>query len=194
LKKRLTTKERKGLTASHAKEADLYLKSNPSSLPIPPKDAIPLYELFLLGYSPEDISKRYPQYPLGLIVYTATQNNWIQDRDQMAATVYDRIKTRLVRSTVEQVEFLTDMIAVCSIETQEQFRRYLQDPKNNPLPDMRIESIKDYRAVMEMMSELATTVQTLASNPDDKGKKRVKSQTESQLLAELVEDPDDVEN
>lgn len=201
-KKTLTPKEKYGLSNDHVAEAERYLKKNKTTGILSKHDAMPMYELYILGYSFEDISRRYPSVPLGKILLTAALNQWPRDREAVAASLYDRIRTRIIKSTVEQVEFLTDIVSVSNVETSEEIRKYLSDPVNNPPPSFRIKTIKDYQQVIDMLAQVAESVRGM-SNPsnvsndnksltDNKikkiGKKQSTSSEEAVILAELVGD------
>jgi hypothetical protein len=201
-KKTLTPKEKYGLSNDHVAEAERYLKKNKTTGILNKHDAMPMYELYILGYSFEDISRRYPSIPLGKILLTAALNQWPRDRETVAASLYDRIRTRIIKSTVEQVEFLTDIISVSNVETSEEIKKYLLDPVNNPPPSFRIKTIKDYQQVIDMLAQVAESVKGM-SNPsnvsqdnksltDNKIKKINKKQSasseEAVILAELVGD------
>lgn len=201
-KKNLTPREKYGLSNDQVIEAEKYLKKHKTAGILSKHDAMPMYELYILGYTFEDISKRYPSIPYGKILLTAALSGWSKDREVVAASLYDRIKTRIVRSTVEQVEFLTDMISVSNVETSEEVRKYLNDPVGNPPPSFRIKTIKDYQQVIDMLAQVAESVRGMA-NPsnvsnDNKqipqneikkiSKKSKSSSEEAVILAELVGD------
>lgn len=202
LKKRLNAEERYGLSFDQVREAEKYLRQHKTAGAMGKQEAMPVYELFLLGYSLEDLSRKFPQYSLGKITLTAALNGWVKDREKLANSIYDRIRARIVKSTVEQVEFLTDMVSVSTTENMEEMRKYLQDPSKAPPPQMRIKSLKEYQQVIEMLAKVADSVRVLAAPAEtDQPKLLSKSKTkalpkpdpadESVLLAQLVQDPED---
>ncbi len=204
LKKRLNAEERYGLNFDQIREAEKYLKQHKTAGAMGKQEAMPLYELFLLGYSLEDLGRRFPQYSLGKIALTAALNGWVKDREKLANSVYDRIRARIVRSTVEQVEFLTDMVSISTTENMEEMRKYLHDPSKSPPPSMRIKSLKEYQQVIEMLAKVADSVRALATpmQADEQQKLPARSSKlktlpkpqeteESLLLAQLVQDPED---
>lgn len=194
--KKLKAEERYGLTNDQILAAQRFLKRGDGTGPIPQQESVPLYEMFMLDYSLEDIAAKFPQFNYDRVVYTAAVGNWIKDRERLASTIHDRIKARVVRSTVEQVEFLTDMIAVSSKETAEEVRKYLQNPNTNPPPQMRIKSFKDYQQVVEMLLKVTETVRAMSSPQEEpkristKKTKSLKSVTDpdSIILAELAKE------
>ena len=160
------------------------------------QEASPIYELFLLGYSVEELLQRFPQYSKGRLLYTAAAGGWFKDREKLANSIYDRIRTRIVRSTVEQVEFLTDMISVSSVENADEIRKFLRDPKNNPLPSMRIKNFKEYQQVIDTLAKVTDSVRSFANQNTNQEAKSVKVKTtkrslpqseESMLLEQLVQ-------
>ena len=202
LKKRLNAEERYGLNFDQVREAEKYLRQHKTAGAMGKQEAMPIYELFLLGYSLEDLSRKFPQYSLGKITLTAALNGWVKDREKLANSIYDRIRARIVKSTVEQVEFLTDMVSVSTTENMEEMRKYLQDPSKAPPPQMRIKSLKEYQQVIEMLAKVADSVRALsipaeADQPKLLSKNKPKAlpkpeqADESILLAQLVQDPED---
>lgn len=197
-KKKLNNTQLYGLTTDQVKEAEKFLNKSPAE-PLNAQEAIPLYEMFVIGYSFEEIQKHYSQFPLGRIILTASINHWIKDRETLANSIYDRVKARLIKSTVEQVEFLTDLISVSATENSEEVRKYLADPTNNKKPEMRIESLKEYKQVVDMLASIASSMKTgVPQRPTEdsvkkvsnKKVKEIKEDEESSLLAELAEDQD----
>lgn len=202
LKKRLNAEERYGLNFDQVREAEKYLRQHKTAGAMGKQEAMPIYELFLLGYSLEDLSRKFPQYSLGKITLTAALNGWVKDREKLANSIYDRIRARIVKSTVEQVEFLTDMVSVSTTENMEEMRKYLQDPSKAPPPQMRIKSLKEYQQVIEMLAKVADSVRALSmpaevdqpkllSKNKPKALPKPEQADESILLAQLVQDPED---
>ena len=169
LKKKLNATERYGLTHDEVKAAENYLRFHKTQGTLNDQDAIPLYEMYLLGYSFEEIQKNYAQYPLGRIILTASLNSWTKDREKLAGSIMDRIKSRIVRSTVEQVEYLSNMLAVANMESKDEVEKYLADPKSNPAPSMRIKSFKEYKDVVETLAKVTDFIKSTAMNsPEEK--------------------------
>jgi hypothetical protein len=194
-KKKLNTTQSYGLTPEQVKEAEKYL--NKDSLgALNAQESIPLYEMFIIGYSFEEIQKHYAQFQLGRIILTAAVNGWAKDRETLANSIYDRVKARLIKSTVEQVEFLTDLISVSAAENSEEVRKYLLDPKGNKPPNMRIDSLKEYKQVVDMLASIASTMKNNTPQkqeeqkrlPNKKAKELKQEDDDSVLLAELAEE------
>lgn len=154
LKKRLTQDERYGLSEEEIKLAEKYLRKHKTAGALKELEGAKLFELFLLGESLGKIAQQFPQYPLGQIALTAALRGWAHDRDKMLHTLQDRVKAKVVKSVLEQVDFLTAMMSVANAEHLESMVRYCQDPINAPKPNMRISNIKEYKDVAETLYKI----------------------------------------
>lgn len=198
-KKRLSADERYGLSDDEIAIAERYLKKHGLQAVMDKVSSTPMFEMFVLGYSYEDIFKAYPNVPKEKLILTSAINRWNKDKEMLANSVLDRIKARIVRSTIEQVDMLTSLISVYNVETTEEVKRYLLDPVNNPPPSNRINNIKDLQRVIEMLADVTSNVKSMAT-PTDKSKVVSQKKTQKQLiqekdehtlLAELVEEDEE---
>lgn len=204
LKKRLTDEERYGLSAEEAKLAEKYLRKNKTAGALKELEAAKLFELYLLGESLSKITQQFPQYPLGQIALTAALRGWAHDRDKMMHTLQDRVRAKVVKSVLEQVDFLTAMMAVTNAEHLETMLKYCQDPITNPKPAMRVTNIKEYKDVAETLFKI---VSGATPSGKDKGKSPMfdaltpqqpkkeleepKEATATELMAQVVIDEQD---
>lgn len=154
LKKNLTEDEKQGLTDDEIKLATKYLRKNKTAGALKDLEAAKLFELYLLGDSLPKIAQTFPQYPIGQIALTAAMRGWAKDRDKMMHTLQDRVRAKVVKSVLEQVEFLTTMLSVSSSEHLETMVKYNQDPLTNPKPELRIGNIKEYKEVVETLYKI----------------------------------------
>jgi uncharacterized protein (DUF433 family) len=79
LKKRLTIDEKYGLSPEEIADAERYLKKHKTVGALDKQQAVPFYELFLLGYSIEEINSKFPKVPRGQLALTAALNQWAKD-------------------------------------------------------------------------------------------------------------------
>ena len=157
LKIHLTEAEKYGLTQEEIKLATRWLRQNKTAGVISELEAAKLFELFLLGDPIIKLAQNFPQYPLGQIAFTAAYKEWAKDRDKMLCTLKDRVQAKVVKSVLDQVDFLTTMMSVANAEHLEAMIKYCQDPINNPKPPMRIMSIKEYKDIVETLSKLVAS-------------------------------------
>lgn len=156
LKTNLTEEEKYGLSEEEIKLATRWLRAHKTAGAIPDLEAAKLFELFLLGEPLVKLAQNFPQYPLGQIAFTAAYKRWPSDRDRMMSTLKDRVQAKVVKSVLDQVDFLTSMMAVANAEHLDAMAKYVRDPTNNPKPALRITSIKDYKDITETLQKLVT--------------------------------------
>lgn len=154
LKKNLSEDERYGLSEEEVKLATKWLRKNKTAGALKDLEAAQLYEMYLLGDSIAKIAQQFPQYTIGQIALTAALRGWPKDRDRMLHTLQDRVRAKVVKSVLEQVDFLTSMMSVANAEHLESMMKYIQDPLNNPKPQLRIGNIKEYKDVAETLYKI----------------------------------------
>jgi hypothetical protein len=130
------------------------LRQNKTAGVVPEIETPKLYELFLVGCSFHDIHVQHPQYSLPSIILTAALRGWCKDREKMLGSLRDRVQAKVVKSVIEQVDFLTTMLSVVNAEHMDSMRKYVLDPVKNKKPDVRVESIKEYKEVVETLQKL----------------------------------------
>lgn len=124
--------------------------------------------MYLLGDSIPKIAQQFTQYPIGQIALTAALRGWAKDRDKMLHTLQDRVKAKVVKSVLEQVDFLTAMMSVANSEHLESMIRYTQDPINNPKPALRVTNIKEYKDVAETLYKIVAGATQAGTSKDKK--------------------------
>lgn len=154
LKRRFNEEERLGLTEEEIKLGEKYLRKYKTAGAISDMEAIKLYEMYMIGCSFNEINTQYPQYPVAKIILTAALRGWCRDREKMMGSLRDRVQAKVVKSVIEQVDFLTTMLSATNTEHIEKMRKYIQDPSNNPAPDITPKSIKEYKDVVETLHKL----------------------------------------
>jgi hypothetical protein len=153
LKRDFNDEEKIGLTQREIELGEKYLRKHKTAGAIGDVQSLKLYEMFLIGSSLHEIQQQFPEYEIGQIVLTAALKKWGMDRDKMQGTLRDRVRAKVVKSVIEQVDFLTSMLSVANVEHVDEMRKYIIDP-NNPKPNLRIKSIKDYKEVAEVLGKI----------------------------------------
>lgn len=165
LKRHFTDEEKYGLTQEEIKLGEKYLRKNKTAGRIQEPESLKLLEMYLIGHSFHEIHQQFPQYEIGKIILTAALSKWAKDRDKLQHTLRDRVQAKVVKSVIEQVDFLTTLLSVNNSEHIEDMRKYIVDPVNNPRPNMRIGSIKEYKEVTETLYKIVA-----GSTPNSKSK------------------------
>lgn len=168
LKKKLTEEEKYGLSEEEIKQAVRWLRKHKTAGILKDLDAAKLYELYLLGDSIPKLAQQFPQYPIGQIALTAALKGWARDREKMLHTLQDRVRAKVVKSVLEQVDFLTTMMSVANAEHLQAMLDYVKDPVNNPKPEMRIMNIKEYREVAETLYKIVAGATTPSKNQKER--------------------------
>lgn len=189
LKKNFNDDEKYGLTEEEIKLATKYLRKHKTAGALSDLNAAKLYELYLLGESFQKMAQQFTQFPIGQIILTAALRGWSKDRDKMQHTLQDRVRAKVVKSVLDQVDFLTTMMAVANTEHLEAMIRYCQDPLNNPKPAMRVTNIKEYKDVSETLYKIVA-----GATGGGVGKDKQKSPMFDALTAspnKQIEEPDE---
>lgn len=154
LKRNFNDEEKIGMTQQEIEIGEKYLRTYKTAGAIPSPESIKLFEMYLVGCSYHEIHQQFPNYELGKIILTGALQKWGADRDKMQGSLRDRVRSKVIKSVVEQTDFLTSMLSVASAEHIEQMRNYILDPANNPPPSLRIRSIKDYKEVTDTLAKI----------------------------------------
>lgn len=163
LKRNFNDDEKIGLSTQEIELGEKYLRKNKTAGAIDEVQSLKLYEMYLIGSSFNEIHNQFPQYELSQIIMTAAIRKWGSDRERMQSTLRDRVKAKVVKSVIEQVDFLTSMLGVASVEHIEQMRNFMLDP-TSPKPNLRIKSIKEYKEVTETLGKIVQGATPNAKN------------------------------
>lgn len=164
LKRSFIDEEKIGLSHQETEIGEKYLRKNKTAGAIDNVKALRLYEMYLIGSSFYEIQNQFPQYELGEIILTAALNRWGSDRDKMQGTLRDRVRAKVVKSVIDQVDFLTSMLSVASAEHLKNMRSYYIDPDNAIAPSLRIKSIREYKEVTETLAKIVQGATPNAKN------------------------------
>lgn len=163
LKRDFNDDEKIGLTQREIELGEKYLRKHKTAGAIDDLQSLKLYEMFLIGSSLHEIQQQFPEHEIGQIVLTAALKKWGMDRDKMQGTLRDRVRAKVVKSVIEQVDFLTSMLSVANVEYVDEMRKYIID-SNNPKPALRIKSIKDYKEITETLGKIVQGATPTAKN------------------------------
>lgn len=164
LKRSFNDDEKVGLSQQEIEIGEKYLRKHKTAGALSEIESIKVYELYMVGCSFNEISQQFPQYEMGQIILTAALQKWGTDREKMHSTLRDRVKAKVIKSVIEQTDFLTTMLSVASAEHMKEMRDYIIDPQSSPKPQLRITSIKEYK---EVTDTLAKIVQGATPNAKD---------------------------
>ena len=97
--------------------------------PISPTLAAQMFELYLEGYSCEQIAKVNAPIREGEILFLRKKYQWDENKDNYCFNLQSQMRDKLMKQKLESLEFLTNMLAVTHKEHKEKSLRYLQTGK-----------------------------------------------------------------
>jgi len=154
LKKKFTEDEVIGLSQEEIKLATKYLRKHKTAGALNEIESLKVYEMFMIGCSFDEMYRQFPNHDLGQIIMTAALRKWGLDRETMQHTLRDRVRAKVVKSVIEQVDFLTAMLSVNNAKHIRSMREFIADPMNNTEPKIGINTIKDYKDVSETLYKI----------------------------------------
>jgi hypothetical protein len=155
------------LTISEQIAYDKALRSGRA--PLAPEFNQKLYELYLRGFSCEDIAAQNPGLNLGSVARARVDGNWDERRDQYTSGLLTDSAASLRQTAAESLNFLSLVLAVAHKEHGERLRRYLVtgDPKD--LGDFRINNFSSYKLIIETIARLVGADQKKTVNVNVNG-------------------------
>lgn len=154
LKRNFNDDEKVGMSQQEIDLGEKYLRAYKTAGAVQAPESLKLYEMYMVGCSYHEIHQQFPSYELGQIILTGALQKWGSDREKMQGSLRDRVRSKVIKSVIEQTDFLTAMLSVASAEHIEQMRNYILDPANNVPPSLRIRSIKDYKEVTDTLAKI----------------------------------------
>lgn len=183
LKRQFTAHEQKGLTQEEIKVGLKYLRKHKTRGRIPDTEAVKVQEYFMVGATFHELAEQFPEYELGQIILTAAMKGWVHDRDRLLWTIQDRVKARIVKTFVGQIDFISTLLEVNNVEQLRALREYILDPSKQP-PANRITNLKEYREICELLMKLGGTG---FMSPQGEGGKKGPKKKQPESAAGLLE-------
>ncbi len=179
------------------KEDDEYRKwKREKQAPIPLTLALQMYELYLNGYSCEEIWRVNAQrYPLGQIVDAKIRYDWDERKDTQLATLYGNIEKKVLHVKHEAVSHLADLLSAAHKIWGDKVAQFLQEGDMNLLVGFDPSTVKNYKEILGMLQLLTAqkeskdvkvggTVEHVHSQAVD-AKKKMSSGAASDFLASV---------
>jgi hypothetical protein len=113
-----------------------------------------LGEIFILGYSVQDINKWFPEYTIPTLLYARVQYDWDRLRDEYRRTIYDQTLKTALTTRMESLRFLSDYLTATHKSWSRELMDYLADPDNVPRPAFLPATIYVYSQAIAMFESL----------------------------------------
>lgn len=114
-----------------------------------------LFDLFLQGKTVEEILKVNKGLTLAQVTTARVEGEWDLRRDEYLHDLMVNTRSVLQQSTLEAVNFMTDILAVVHKKYGQAARLYLQTGDEKHLKGFDIGSIGQYKAVVEVLQKLS---------------------------------------
>lgn len=156
-------------------------RANRTRASLSPTAGLSLYNLFLRGYSCEEIHQDNKVHTLGQILEVRVRDKWDERRERHLNHLYDTIYGRVRQTQMESVAFTTDLLAAAHRLYGDKLRLFLQSGREEDLGQARqlIQSLDAYRKTADILLKLTG---------QDKDKERRSDMTPKTIRTEGVED------
>jgi hypothetical protein len=148
----LTDRERRALEAWRKR----------GDAPIPLDESIRMYELYLNGYSCEQIEKtlrstnpNIPSYSLGQLVNARIDHDWDERRLRHLNELYEEVNERVRKTKADVTSFLSDVLTVTHVEEGEKLRRWLVSHKDADKSMFQVSGIGSYKEVLALFMNIS---------------------------------------
>lgn len=125
--------------------------------PLSPKTQAELFELYIHGFSCEEILRlnRSKGFRLGAIVRACKEGEWYSKRAEYITSLLTNVADRVRQVQSESVMFIANTLAVAHKQYDEQHKLYLQTGDREYLKDsLAITNLAQYFKVAEMLLRL----------------------------------------
>lgn len=112
------------------------------------------FQLHLQGKTTEEIVRLNKGYTLAQIVTARVEGDWDAVRDLYIQDLLQSSRGRYQQATLESVQFLADILAAANKKYGDAAKLYLQTGDEKHLKGFDINSIGQYKAVVEILQKL----------------------------------------
>lgn len=177
----------KGLTEDEAKQLKHWIDRGKPGLAKFRADRFA--DVYVLGYSCQDINKWFPEYPLETILWARVHFDWDAIREQ-----YKTVRTKEVLETAmgareEGIRFLTEVLHATHYRWRKQLLDYLANPEDKKPPDCLPGSLSQYSNLVQLMNEMLGMASPKDGKPgskDNAGSPLVSVTINEQKKADIV--------
>lgn len=122
---------------------------------ISPATRAKLFSLFLQGHDCVEIARLNQGITLGQIVRVRVDDLWDDKRREHIEALLGEVKTRLQQTTLESVEFVSNLLAATHKQYGDQLKKYLQSGDPADLGPFSIHGLRQYREAIQLLRELS---------------------------------------
>lgn len=145
------------LDADERAELDRYEKTVLAQDPrriLAASTAASFFQLFLNGHTTKEIYQLNKSFPWGMIIHARIKYEWDRERDEYVKDLFKRVKEKLVKTQVEGVHFLTDLIAATHKQAGDRLKKFIQTGDETLVKDINLSSIHNYARAIYLLSKM----------------------------------------
>lgn len=120
-----------------------------------PASRAKLFALFLQGTDCVEISRLNPGITLGQVVRVRLDDGWDEKRREHIAALLSEVRVRLQQTTLESVEFVSNLLAATHKQYGDQLKKYLMTGDPADLGTFGIHGLRQYREAIQLLRELS---------------------------------------
>ena len=137
-------------------ELRVYDEWSQKGLPfIPLASALKLYELFLNGYSVNEIYRiNGGKIELGAIVDARIRFKWDERKEKQLEGLYSNIDQKIIKAKNEALVYLTDSLAAAHKLMGDKVKLFLQEGDISLIQGMDLDKFKTYKELLQMLQTL----------------------------------------
>lgn len=123
--------------------------------PLSVSTSLKMYELYLNGYSCEEIFRLNDnQFPLGMILEARIRDSWDDRREQHLTELYGGIVAKVKKTQTEAVAFVADLLAAAHKKHGDKLKKFLQSGNPADLGALSIDTMTSYQTAATMLLKL----------------------------------------
>jgi len=150
-----------GTQLSVKENTEYELWTHALSPPLPLANALKLYELFLNGYSCDEIFRvNGGKIPLGQIVDARVRYQWDERKAQQLESVYGNIEQKVLKTKNDAILHITDQLAASHKLMGDRIKLFLQEGDPEVLGSMDLANLKAYKELLQMLMTLTSDKST----------------------------------
>ena len=113
-------------------------------------------DIYLLGYSCQEINKWFPEYPLEVLLFARAQYNWDELRAKYRQQVQQNTLAAATATRLESIRFLSELISATHLKWRKDILAYIANPDGNKPPECLPSGIYQYGQAMGLLKDLVT--------------------------------------
>lgn len=161
----------KGLTEDEARALESYeLRGRPG---ITKLKADNFKDMYVQGYSCQDLAKQFPEYELGILLWARVHFKWDIERQAYQHNLAKQSASALGLSKAEAIRFLSDVLNATHVKNRAEIMKYLAAPDREKPPEFLPKTLSGYSTLLSMLQDMmqslvpkgAGDVSNAAANP-----------------------------